>query len=205
MRRRLWRQYAQQYVATWPRRARELGFWRKHIGAWRAGYEDAWPSAVAIVFEASVRLAELLGIGLAVAALDVLLWGGRYRALTASECGHDRAYFSDRLLSAAVLDEGSDMLAGRLRIAFVFGYVIKSSGTLSPPVRCHELAHVRQFERWGWAYVAKALVAQWGGAPYCYSVGAVAAGRALSAEQEAAHLEDRVRARHGLPMRHGRA
>ena len=185
-----------QWRTSWWLRASELVFWRKHQHAWREGYAHRRPLFASLCVEAVVRFCELAGLGLLVACLDAMLWAGRYQRVRLPSQSMPR-----RLRGAAhsaVFDDGAHLVAGRLRIAYVLGYVVKSGGAISHALLCHELVHVAQFERWGWAYVAKALTAQWWGGGYRYRGDA----RWLNAEQEAARVEDTVRRHSGLPERH---
>ncbi|MFK8057032.1 MAG: hypothetical protein AB8F78_12990 [Saprospiraceae bacterium] len=117
-------------------------------------------------FEAAVRIAELLGIGLVFALFESLFAGGRFRSLTRAESAFAKTYFADVELDMVLLDEGAKWIAKPLRIAYVAGVVIKTHGPFSSRLLIHELVHVRQFRRWGWAYTAKALMAQWTGDGY---------------------------------------
>lgn len=211
MRRALARDYARQWLRSWPARWRELRAPRRHQAAWRGGYGDDARPTRAIAFEAALRVAELLGVGLAYAAAEILLAGGRYRRLTPGERRFTARFFSPRELDVAVVDEGARVAARRFGVAYVSGRVIKSDGPLSPPVLAHELTHTRQFARWGWAYAAKCLAAQWWGGGYGYP-GELLADRGetgphprLNGEQEAARLEDVALLACGWPPRHARA
>ena len=138
------------------------------------------------------------GVGLVVSAAEALLHGHRTRSLSPRELALARRYFSSTELELACVHEGSVLFARGLRIAFVVGRIVKTWGPPSPALLMHELVHVRQFRRWGWAYVAKALAAQ-AGQGYSY------VGRnplTLNAEQEAARLEDIARADMGMGRRY---
>ncbi len=187
-----------RWRATWRTRFAEACGRRREV--WHEGYEGRALEFVAALGEGSVRVAELLGVGVLAQALDYRLSGQRYRRLTVEEAAFAKTYFPVATLNRVYVDEGARWTAGRLGIAYVFGYVIKVVGTPPLPLLMHELVHVRQFERWGWAYVAKALWAQHFGSGYRY--GSRAPASSLNAEQEAAELEDRVRAQLGLPTRY---
>ena len=211
MRRALARDYARHWLRSWPRRWAELRAPRRHGAAWRGGYGEDARGRRAIAFEAAVRVAELLGLGLGYALAETALAGGRYRRLSPGERHFAARFFSTGELDAAVVDEGARHTAGRLGVAYVSGWVIKANRPLSPPVLAHELTHTRQFARWGWAYAAKCLAAQWWGGGYAYPGGLLTAGGQtgpdprLNGEQEAARLEDAARAACGWPPRHARA
>ena len=169
--------------------------------AWREGYGRDRRGLRSRAFEALVRLAELGGLGLAYSALEVMLAGHRYRPLTRRERAFAGAQFSADELDRAVVDEGASWIAGTLRIAYVAGFAVKAPRAIDLALLCHELTHTRQFARWGWAYVAKCLAAQWWGGGYGYRRGDEGA---LNGEQEAAAVEDRARRRLGLRERHAR-
>ncbi len=187
------------WSVAWRKRAGELVGARAG-GVWSDGYEGRPRDVVAVLGEGSVRIAELLGVGVLAQAVEYASAGRRYRRLSHEETAFAKTYFDDAMLRRVRIDEGAHRTAGRLRIAYVFGYVIKVSGPPGLPLLLHELAHVRQYERWGWAYVAKALWAQHRGGGYAYRPGTP--GALLNAEQEAARLEDDVRAELGLPRRY---
>ena len=192
--------------STWLLRAREFVFWRKHKQAWRSGYGSYGASVVEYGFEAWIRMLELLGFGLAFSAIETLVAGHRYRHLSSQESAFAKTYFTDAELAHVRLDEGAKYIAGPLKIAFVAGFVVKTKGRFHRRLLIHELVHVRQFRRWGWAYVAKALMAQWTGAGYdvpsAYSISNERSASAktyvtsfhpaLNAEQEARRLEEWV-------------
>lgn len=183
--------YWRQWRATWAHRYAELRRPRDHQGAWRGGYGSDAAGLREVAFETAVRLGELAGVGLLYSAAEAGLAGYRYRALDAG----------------VWQDEGARSVAGRLGIAYVSGFVVKSAQPLSASVLAHELTHVRQFRRWGWAYVAKCLAAQWWGGGYGYTRRQAASFdregyRRFNAEQEAAHVEDLARRRAGLAPRH---
>lgn len=191
---------------TWWLRAREFVFWRKHKNAWRGGYGSSGAGLVEYAFEAMIRMLELFGFGLAFSALELLAAGHRYRSLTARESAFAKTYFTDTELAHVRLDEGAKYIAGPLNIAFVAGFVVKTKGRYHKRLLIHELVHVRQFRRWGWAYVAKALMAQWTGdgydvpRAYAFPKEFLAFAKthvttfhpALNAEQEARRLEELV-------------
>ncbi len=154
------------WQATWLRRAKELVFWRKHKYAWRSGYGSDGAGIVEYSFEAYIRILELLGFGLAYSALEALFAGHRYRSLSPQESAFAKTYFTDAELVNVRLDEGARYIAGTLKIAFVAGFVVKTNGRFHRRLLIHELVHIRQFKRWGWAYAAKALMAQWTGSGY---------------------------------------
>ncbi len=172
----------------------------RKVDRWQAGYEGRAVGIGQRLGEGSVRLAELLGLGVLAQAVDYLAAGHRYRRLTSAEAAFAKTYFDEALLRRVWIDEGARYTAGRLHIAFVFGHVVKLVGAPPIPLLMHELVHVRQFDRWGWAYVAKALWAQYVGSGYHYRLGTPFAQ--LNAEQEATVLEDRVRRQLGLPTRY---
>ena len=201
MRRRLLAAYADHFRRTWPRRLCELVGAAGRGDAWSDGYGADRRGLRSRAFEGLVRTAELTGVGLAYSTLEVLLAGGRYRALTDRERAFARPEFSDAELERAVVDEGARLVAGTLGIAYVAGFAVKAPRAIGPTLLCHELTHTRQFARWGWAYVAKCLAAQWWGGGYGYTP---QTRRGLNAEQEAAAVEDRARVRSGLPERHAR-
>ena len=186
------------WVTTWPLRARELATPWRYAARWRVGHDDHAPGAAALAFEGVVRIAELAGVGVAVVAAEVLLHGDVLRRLTEAERGVARAYFAARELDGVRVHEGSALFARGLRIAFVVGPIVKAWGRPTSSLLVHELVHVRQYRRWGWAYVAKALAAQWGQG---YGYAGKRAGR-LNAEQEAAWVEDQARAALGLGRRY---
>ena len=200
------------FVKTYPARLGELTGLRGAFGPWRAGYGPGAAPPLALALEATVRLAELGGLGLVYSAAEIVAAGRRYRRLRdvgefvgavlpprlAAE--YARAYD----VRGALLDRGARRVAGRLGVAYVAGRVVKVDGEPSAPLLLHELVHVGQFRRWGWAYVAKALWALWGGGGYAYPAWA-ASPFGLSAEQEAAWWEDRAREHAGLPARWARA
>jgi len=157
-------------------------------------------------FEALIRVLELLGIGLAFTFLETMFAGNRYRTLSSEESAFAKTYFTDSELSEVFLDEGARWIAKPLKIGYVAGFAIKTHGAFTSRLLIHELVHVRQFRRWGWAYVAKALMAQWIGDGYSVpkqwalkkSPSAFAKTSlqtfhpALNAEQEARRLEEWV-------------
>ena len=149
-----------------------------------------------MAFEAVVRSAELLGIGVAVQLVDAALYPAR--TLTPGEWTFAKTYHSPEVLAKARLYTTSG-LARRMRIAFVLGRVVKAGTEVGGPLLVHELTHVAQYRRWGWAYVAKALWSQHRGAGYAYHAGTLPQN--LNAEQEAAALEDRARVDLGLGSR----
>ena len=183
------------WLHTWSQRARELAALRGE--AWRAGYGVAGPSLWARFAEAAIRVAELAGVGVLAQAVEWLLVRQRYRVLTAEEAAFAKTYFSPDLLHSVRIDERAALTAGRLGIAYVMGTFVKTAGPLSRAVLVHELVHVAQFRRWGWAYVVKALWAQHFGDGYHYGL-TIASGEQLhnclwqvpqhqlNAEQEAA-------------------
>ena len=185
------------FVASWPERAAEL-LGRRGWAVWEVGYGPGGPDALGYLAEALVRVAELWGAGLVVAVADELLWGRRYRPLTAREAAFAKTYVAPDVLAKAAIDEGS-RVARVLQIAYVLGTVVKSGGRPSGSLLVHELVHVGQFRRWGWAYVAKALWSQHRGAGYAYAVGTLPQN--LNAEQAAAYTEDRARRALGLRPR----
>ncbi len=189
---------SKRWLRTYPLRLRELLWWKKYQPHWHAEYEDGHASKRALALETSIRIAELLGIGLVYAVLECLLASSRYRSLSEEESAFAKTYFSPAHLENVWIDEGAAWIAKPLRIAYVSGTVIKCWGKPSLPLLVHELVHVQQYRRWGWAYVAKALSAQWFGAGYYYTA---RSGAALNAEQEAARLEDRARLDLGLAPR----
>ena len=227
MRVRLFRAYLLRFALSYPRRAAELLLWWRHRGVWRAGYGSRGPGLRGVALEACVRVAELLGLGLAVQLVELGWAGGRYRLLENRERVFLRTYFTGPELRHAAVDLGSTLLARPLRVAFVLGFACKAHGRISPTLLAHELVHVRQFRRWGWAYVAKAVHAQAAGAGYRYPAafratrcervlaearpefaGSLRCVRQvtgydprLNAEQEAARLEDHARERLGLAPR----
>lgn len=163
---------------------------------WRAGYGPGGPDGLGVAFEAVVRVAELVGAGVLVqvghAALYVV------RSLTPQEWAFAKTYHAPSVLAKARLHTDS-RLARCLGIAFVLGRVVKAGGEIDAPLLVHELTHVAQFERWGWAYVAKALWSQHRGAGYAYVLGTLPPN--LNAEQEAAYAEDEARRGLGLAPR----
>lgn len=171
-------------------------------GCWRAGYGGAGPGYLGYGFELVVRLGEVCGVGAVVQTVDALLHGRRFRRLTPHEAAFAKTHVPPGVLAKAYVDERS-RVARWLRIAFVLGDVIKVGHPASRPLLVHELAHVGQYHRWGWAYVAKALHAQHFGAGYAYARGSPV--ERLNAEQEAAHAEDAARVRLGWPARWARA
>jgi len=187
-------------------RAREFVFWRKHKAVWRSGYGVSTPGIIEYGFEAIIRMAELLGVGLLFAFFEGLFGGNRYRTLNAKESAFAKTYFEFFELESIFLDEGAKWVAGKLKIAFVAGFCIKTNGRFTPRLLIHELVHVRQFRRWGWAYVAKALMAQLTGdgydVPLEFALPQVFSASAktpiatfhplLNAEQEARRLEEWV-------------
>ena len=189
---------ARQYLSTWPRRAREL-VGLAGASVWREGYGPAGPDAFGYGFEAVVRAAELLGVGLVVQLADATLHARTTRPLTAAEWAFAKTYYAPPVLAKARLHTAS-ATARRLRIAFVLGGVVKCDRVPAGPLLVHELCHVEQFGRWGWAYVAKCLWSQHRGAGYRYAAGALAQN--LNAEQEAARREDGARLALGLPPRY---
>ena len=192
------------YVSTWPERLSEF-VGRRGWGPWDDGYGAGGPDAVGYLFEAVVRCAELLGLGLVLALADDFVHGPRTKSAAVRFGAEGRAFakthFASRVLARALLDVESDV-AHRLRIAFVFGRVVKAAGVPTEPLLAHELVHVEQYYRWGWAYVAKALWSQHRGAGYAYFLGTPRAR--LNAEQEAARVEDELRRRLGMALRFGR-
>lgn len=195
----------QHWRANYRRRLLELVFWRKHKKAWRSGYGTAGAGLVEYGFELAVRVAELGGLGLVFSLFETLFASKRYRPLSSSEAAFAKTYFTENELATVFLDEGAKWIAGPMRIAFVAGFVIKTHGPFTRRLLIHELVHVRQFRRWGWAYVAKALMAQWTGDGYSVpSQFALLTEQvrpahivqtfhpALNAEQEARRLEEWV-------------
>ena len=190
---------------SYRRRLLEVVFWRKHKHAWRAGYGASGAGILEYGFECAVRLAELLGLGLVLTIADGLFAGKRYRSLSASESAFAKTYFTEDELATVLIDQGAKWTAGKLRIAFVAGFLIKTHGRFDRRLLIHELVHVRQFRRWGWAYAAKALMAQWTGDGYSVPSQFAFSGKsyrdglarptfhpALNAEQEARRLEEWV-------------
>jgi len=211
--------YWWRFVQCYPRRLGELVFYWKHREVWLAGHGERVHKR-GLALEAAIRVAELLGVGMLVQLGEVMLSGHRYRRLSMQEAAFAKTYFTDLELKHAVVDEGSSRLARPLGVAFVLGYATKLWGTPSLPLLMHELVHVRQFRRWGWAYVAKALAAQHLGEGYTYAKAiahpqvvrgeqrenlslreSLGAHHSLNAEQEAARLEDHVRVMLSLPPR----
>lgn len=188
------------YLATWPLRVGEL-MGLRGWAAWREGYGPGGPDGAGYGFEAVVRVAELLGVGVVVQVLDALLHRRHTRLLAPREAAFAKTYHAPEVLATAVLQTRAP-LAAKLRIAFVLGRVVKAYGTPDAPLLVHELTHVEQFYRWGWAYVAKCLHAQWRGGGYAYVVGSTLLQ--LNAEQEAAFREDAARVAMGLPTRWAR-
>ena len=191
----------QHYLETLPRRAGELvGFYGGVV--WSVGYDRRAPDVVGVLAEASVRTAELIGVGVHVQLFDWLLTGHRHRGLLADEWAFAKTYYPPAMLSRVRVDTGAQLTAGRLQIAYVLGYVIKCHREPSLPLLVHELKHVEQFERWGWAYVAKALWSQTRGGGYGYALATPPTD--LNAEQAAARVEDDARARLGLAPKYSR-
>ena len=185
------------FVVTWPRRVRELvGF--AGASVWREGYGPSGPDAIGYGLEGVIRIAELLGVGLVVQLADALLHARATRPLTAREWAFAKTYHAPSVLAKARLQTAS-AVARRLRIAFVLGRVVKCGGGPAGPLLVHELCHVGQFGRWGWAYVAKCLWSQHRGGGYAYLAGTLR--QDLNAEQEAAVVEDEARVALGLPRR----
>jgi len=164
------------------------------------------PGLVEYGFEAFIRIAELLGVGMAFTIFDLLLAGKRYRPLSTVEAAFAKTYFTDAELALVFLDERARWVAKPLRIAYVVGFVIKTYGSFTRSLLVHELVHVRQYRRWGWAYTAKALMAQWTGDGYevpahlAFSKTPETSPKrglsfhpALNAEQEARRLEESMR------------
>lgn len=168
-----WR-YVERWWRTLPQRANELVFWKKCESAWREGYGTKGLGTRAVLSELIIRLSELMGCGLLYIAIELWWSGGRYRVLTEVEKAFAKTYFSAEELDCVLIDEGSTVFAKRLDIAFVIGFAVKTYGPPDLPLLIHELVHVRQFRRWGWAYVAKALTAQNYGDGYVYSLNAAA-------------------------------
>lgn len=218
MRRRLLAAYARQWRGAWPQRLREFVGVGAAGAAWREGYGLDRRGLRALGFEALVRSAELLGVGLLYSAGETWSAGHRYRPLSERERSFAAAYFSELELGRSVVDEGASLVAGRLGIAYVSGFAVKAPATPGPSILLHELVHTRQFARWGWAYVAKCLAAQWWGGGYGYPGARLREAVAkthpttptgsydarLNGEQEAARVEDLARGRLGLAPRHGR-
>ncbi len=187
---------ARRFLGGYRERARELLLLPVRPAPLLAGYGAGGPGLRGTAFELLVRTAELTGLGLLVQCLDAGFNGRRYRRLSPGESAFAKTYFGVDELRGVWLDAGSARIAARLRIAFVLGDVIKCGHEPPPTVLVHELVHVRQFRRWGWAYVAKALHAQHLGAGYRYTTAP------FNAEQEAAQLEDRARVRARLAPRY---
>ena len=150
-----------------------------------------------------MRIAELVGVGLLAQVVEWIVAGHRYRVLSDRERAFAKTYFTEALLTAARIDARAGWTTGGRVAAYVFGRVVKAPGPLPLPVLVHELTHVAQFGRWGWAYVAKALWAQHRGAGYRYVAAAphAAVAAILNAEQEAARVEDLARLRSGVATR----
>ena len=165
-RREAWRAHWRQFVGSYEQRLREFVRFRENRQMWREGYGTRPPTVFALGFEAMVRVAELLGVGVLVSGLEILLHGNSLRRLKSSPISDGTAFFHS----------SSKLIARRFRIAFVLGLLIKSDGELSTPVLAHERVHVAQFRRWGWAYAAKALYAQWFGEGYRYPRALAAGG-----------------------------
>ena len=223
------REAVRHFVSTWPTRLAEL-VGRRGWGPWDGGYGTGGPDTLGYLFEAFVRCAELLGFGLLLTLADDFMHGPRTKSAAVRFGADGRAfaktYFAPRVLAKALLDVESDV-AHRMRIAFVFGRIVKAAGVPDEPLLAHELVHVEQYYRWGWAYVAKAVHAQAAGAGYRYPAafratrcervlaearpefaGSLRCVRQvtgydprLNAEQEAARLEDHARERLGLAPR----
>ena len=188
---------------TWTLRFAELTG-RRGWAPWDEGYGAGGPDTAGYLFEYVVRCAELLGVGLLVTLLDDFAHGPRTRA-AAVALGEEGTAFAKTCVTPAVLAKAlldvESAVAARMGVTFVLGRVVKANGAPTGSILLHELVHVEQFYRWGWAYVAKALWSQHRGAGYAYAVGTPHAE--LNAEQEAAFVEDEARQAAGLPLRFG--
>ena len=206
--------YFRQWIRAWPLRLAELLMLRGQE-VWWAGYGRRRLPLWIFLAEALVRILELLGIGLLIQVLDQVLFGKGRRALNAMELAFAKTSFAERLLNAVRIEQKSTGIAARKNIAFVQGYLIRCARPMDTPTLMHELVHVAQFERWGWAYVVKALASQQLDG-YHYDrqhlqawkrpkgEGWLSESSSLNAEQEAARLEDLMCLQLGLASRWAR-
>ena len=199
------REAIQDFYHTWPARFREL-LGLRGWAPWEEGYGAHGPDTIGYVFEGLVRCAELLGVGLFLTLLDDFMYGPRTKPaapyLSTAGAAFAKTRIAGHVLAKALLDAQSGT-AKRMKIAFAFGRVVKTGSVPHEALLTHELVHVAQYFRWGWAYVAKALWSQHRGAGYAYAIGTPV--EQLNAEQEASYYEDERRLALGLARRHGQA
>ncbi len=188
-------------VAGLPVRLRRLG---RQLWAF-CPYRLAWWTDTAWLLADVLALAELYET-----AAGLLKW--RTRPLSAAERQALEQVYGQALRYDRIrIDERAWIGPPQLRICYVSFFTINSWGPMPLPLLVHEAAHVWQYQRWGAAYIPRALRAQRSREGYNYGgpwkVRQEALRGALltdfNAEQQADLLEDYYRLLHQLPLQWG--
>ena len=158
-------------------------------------------------------------VGLAFLLLDIFgltdlydvvcLWIKKYaRPLSDIELIEARKIFFDSPeLDMVIIDPAARFGTRKHHIIYVSFYTINSWGAISNPVLIHELMHIWQYEKFGSAYIALALQAQfskmrydYGGVPALIKNQGVPFSVAFNFEQQADLIEDYYRSKQNLPL-----